>query len=120
MTAKPPYGSACNRCGLCCQVELCPLGQHVFKREAGPCPALEWKPEGAACGLMLNPFKYAPRATAQYGSAVMAAAARDLNGAGVGCDAHMPPEPDNPEYSARLREGIDWKKSRAALRLWGF
>jgi hypothetical protein len=37
---KPPHGSPCNGCGVCCMVTLCPLGQHIFGFELGRCPAL--------------------------------------------------------------------------------
>ena len=41
--AKPEWGAACNGCGACCALETCPLGRILFRRIAGPCPALRWE-----------------------------------------------------------------------------
>ena len=59
---KPAYGAACNGCGLCCAVELCPLAILRFKRRQGPCPALDW--DGAqrryVCGVLMAPKRFLP------------------------------------------------------------
>jgi hypothetical protein len=61
LTDKPPYGQPCNGCGQCCMNELCPLGNAVFKRWDGPCPALESEGERYACGLVKHPERRAGR-----------------------------------------------------------
>lgn len=51
---KPLPGAPCNGCGVCCQVELCPLGILRYFRRAGPCPALHWVADVKhyRCGLL--------------------------------------------------------------------
>ena len=58
---KPSYGAPCNRCGVCCQRELCTVGMDHFRPGHGPygpewrgvCPALSFDAEGiASCGLL--------------------------------------------------------------------
>ncbi|MBI3446272.1 MAG: hypothetical protein HY055_13170 [Magnetospirillum sp.] len=51
---KPEFGAPCNGCGVCCALELCPLGILRFGRIAGPCPALDWDGERYVCGLLLR------------------------------------------------------------------
>ena len=60
---KPAYGAPCNGCGVCCAAELCPLGRLVYRRKAGPCPALIWKPEDGRhfCGLATGPLSFLTR-----------------------------------------------------------
>ena len=55
---KPPHGSPCNGCGVCCMVAPCPLGQHIFGFELGRCPALTERDDATyVCGLVLDPGK---------------------------------------------------------------
>lgn len=120
-TPKPPYGHACNRCGLCCQYEVCPLGQLVFRQVAGPCPALERDGEQFACGLVAHPSSYAPIRTSVHGAQVMSEAAAWAVGAGVGCDARVETDDEPPrEYADRLRELAkpNRPERRRAERLW--
>jgi len=48
--AKPPFGSPCNHCGLCCRLELCPVAVIAFPNANLPCPALT---DENRCGLVL-------------------------------------------------------------------
>jgi len=83
---KPVYGAPCNGCGLCCIASLCALGQHVFGRIEGPCPALGIDDDlKSSCGLV----------TAS--TPEMSAAAKLIIGAGDGCDARFDGEPQNQE-----------------------
>lgn len=52
--AKPQPGVACNGCGVCCQVELCPLARLRYLRRRGPCPALHWVDDERryVCGML--------------------------------------------------------------------
>lgn len=93
---KPPYGSPCNRCGLCCMNELCPLAASLFRRTDGPCPALLSVGDGYSCGLVLSPERFAPMLAFAEGKDRLSAAAAALIGAGHGCDAQTPGEQDNP------------------------
>lgn len=120
---KPPHGSPCNRCGLCCMAVLCPLGKHVFKREEGPCPALQrdetdGKP---TCGLVAEPTRYATRLSILHGFERMREAALHLIGSGQGCDARFNGEPGSEEFYRRMREHDRRAggKTNRAKKLWG-
>ena len=58
--AKPPEGSPCNGCGVCCTLETCPVARLRFLQAKGPCPALAWSASEKRyrCGLLVNPEKY--------------------------------------------------------------
>ena len=125
---KPPHGSPCNRCGLCCMATLCPLARKVFGFEIGRCPALIWSPENpeAACGLVVDPIKYAPTSVAlkvvgRASSQEASDAAALLVGSGTGCDARINGEPGDEEFYRKLR--IWDRKNEGAVRrarkIWG-
>lgn len=121
--AKPPYGSPCNNCGQCCRDNLCPLGEHVFERWEGPCPALEEDSLGSRCGLVASPRAYAPVRTSRFGARAMSGAAALLIGAGGGCDAQLEGEAVHPETRLKMREAaraIPMAAIEAAARMWGF
>lgn len=120
---KPPHGSPCNRCGACCYATLCPLGQRVFIREIGPCPALSIMTDGtSSCGLVENPERFYPLAVLRAGSVEEAGrCAALLVGSGTGCDARIDGEPKNEQFYRDLRV---WdRRNRAAVRqarkTWG-
>lgn len=107
---KPPHGSPCTRCGLCCIATLCPLARHVFNREAGPCPALVQNEDRTfACGMTI------------HGTAAGREAAMLLVGTGTGCDARVNGEPVNDAFNARLAQwDIDHADEIArAKATWG-
>lgn len=107
---KPPHGSPCTRCGLCCMATLCELGRHVYGREVGPCPALKIDGQGAAsCGLTESATLSLDRAAAI------------IIGAGLGCDMRINGEPVNHSFNHFLDE---WDKDndkqiKQARKQWG-
>ena len=42
---KPKFNEPCNRCGLCCSLFLCPVGEIAFIGASSPCPALKISPD---------------------------------------------------------------------------
>lgn len=119
---KPPHGAPCNRCGVCCMATLCSLGAHVFAQHLGPCPALEHDVDGNHnCGMVKNPWLYAPELALRHSVARLAAAARWIVGAGYGCDARINGEPVNAPFNARLEV---WDREHeaevaAGKAMWG-
>lgn len=89
---KPPYGSPCNGCGVCCQNEICPLGQIAFPHAQAPCPALEKQADRYVCGLVASPQTYAPIRASVYGVEALREAAAIGVGADIGCDTRMMPD----------------------------
>lgn len=118
---KPPHGSPCNRCGLCCAASLCDIAQMTFRRPEtpGPCPALLGSPGNASCGIVEDPARFAPRHVARHGAARTREAALILINAGHGCDMRINGECNDAylmtmdEHDARNRSKID-----AATELW--
>lgn len=100
---KPAYGSACNRCGRCCVAELCPLSAKIFRRTEGPCPALSFDGEKSMCGLVVDPGQFMAARTRRLGTQRMSSAAMLLIASGIGCDAQLEGEADNPEYRAQTK-----------------
>lgn len=47
LPAKPLFGEACNGCGICCALQLCPAGEIMFPGAQAPCPALKLTPDGS-------------------------------------------------------------------------
>ena len=88
---KPAVGEACNRCGVCCAAETCPLGRLVFRQKAGPCPALAWTGDGYSCELVVVPERHLrflrilPHALSRLAARVF----RRWIAAGVGCDSDV-------------------------------
>ncbi len=129
--AKPPHGSPCNRCGVCCQHELCPVGALFFfnvrpedgKALVGPCPALTFSFNGLAeCGLAVRPGYYRRAASERFGEENMSGAMAHLIGAGGGCDAAIDGEPEDKAFSLRMREEgtsqAGARKALLAMRMW--
>lgn len=83
---KPPPGTPCNGCGVCCAAATCPAGLVLFRRRRGPCPALEWQGEHYRCGLIAHPARYLPRFPARAEGGVARLFARWI-AAGSGCDS---------------------------------
>lgn len=105
---KPAHGAPCNRCGVCCIATLCELGEHLFKKRAGPCPALVHNSEGYACGVV------------QETSGEMREAALHLIGAAIGCDARFNGEWVNRNFH-KLQAELDRKNmtlTQRARALW--
>lgn len=49
---KPPFGSPCNGCGLCCMAEVCAIGRMAFPDAPAPCPALRFNGKMHRCSLV--------------------------------------------------------------------
>ena len=118
---KPPHGSPCNRCGLCCVATLCPLARVVFGRSLGPCPALSYDADGSRCGLVDEPMKYAMKVTMKSGVEATRSAAKQLIGSSLGCDARFNGEPIDEAFYGRLRDHDRKTASvtRKAKKVWG-
>lgn len=110
LARKPAHGSPCNRCGLCCVATLCDLGNQVFRKTAGPCPALAFDGDQACCRLVSE----AP--TTRHRDAAML-----LTYSGRGCDARFNGETNNADYTRRMNK--EDKENRLAFinawKLWG-
>jgi hypothetical protein len=123
---KPPHGSSCNQCGVCCIAALCPLAAHILQRPqwgGGGCPALQGEPGGRMlCGMVNDPARWSPVMTAIHGPTIMREAALLLIGAADGCDARINGEPINHVFKAKLarldrdRRG-KIKRARACWRM---
>lgn len=98
---KPLWGTACNRCGLCCLVETCPLGLLFFGPAKSPCPALKLDGGQSACQLIADPAALLPPLIAADAGEM----ARLMLGSGEGCDSEMT-EADNAACDARP----DWPR----------
>lgn len=110
--SKPLYGQPCNDCGECCRGSRCPLGAALFG-DGPDCPAL--LPEG--CGLVIDPKRYAPSDVSERR---LREGAMLMIGAGIGCDARLLGEPDDPGFKRRLYAWVanHRARARAGLRLW--
>jgi hypothetical protein len=105
---KAPHGKPCTHCGLCCVATICPVGQEIFRRESGPCPALSFKDGESHCALAdQSPPKYR-------------AAAALLIGAGDGCDARFNGEPPDVGFYTMLARNDYLRRDEiaAAKKLW--
>lgn len=70
------YPNPCNRCGYCCEIQVCPVGLSVFGGpKYRPCPALQWEGNESSCGLV----------KAAEGS-MHEEEAKKVIGIGAGCD----------------------------------
>lgn len=102
---KPPHGTPCNSCGLCCMASVCPSGQRVLGcSPVGPCPALKMDGDRSSCGLIADPQRYFPRKVAAYGVEKIRDAAKLLIGSGTGCDARFNGEPPDHAFYKKLED----------------
>lgn len=92
--AKPPEGTPCNGCGLCCLIEPCPLGMIVSRRRRGACIALCWSPADGRyqCGMVIDPGTVTGW-THPWAARALAALAHRWIAAGAGCDAGLEVRP---------------------------
>lgn len=114
---KPPHGSPCNNCGLCCWSSLCEIGRSLFGALDGPCPALRFDSEQKSfCNVIANPQTYLLAHDAEKSRA----AAELLLYAGMGCTMRINGE-RNMTFQVMLenfdRENRDALDAAAAL--WG-
>jgi hypothetical protein len=121
---KPAHGAACNRCGLCCHAQVCPLGVHVFglTTDDGPCPALSFDGAGqSSCGLVADPATFDPVRAAIAGPTALRQAAALLIGAIGRCDSQEAGEPADELFKLAMWAWRDANADRvlAALATWG-
>ena len=83
---KPAFGAPCNRCGVCCAAEPCPIGRLLFARRHGHCPALQWDGSAYACGLIVAPEHHLPWLPKRWRHVAARMFARSIS-AGKGCDS---------------------------------
>ena len=57
---KPIPGAPCNRCGVCCTVEPCPVAYIFLFQRKGRCRALLWDETSNcySCGMLVRPDYY--------------------------------------------------------------
>lgn len=80
---KPRYADPCNRCGICCHLEICPAGDLAFPGASAPCPGILKDGDGFLCGLVV--------AEDRTGETIL----REMLGIGCGCS--MPDEDTTEE-----------------------
>ena len=51
---KPRYTEACNHCGLCCSLEICPAGENAYPDAVAPCPGMLKHKDGFLCSLVIE------------------------------------------------------------------
>ncbi len=88
--AKPCVGAPCNRCGVCCAAEPCPVACLFLLQFKGRCRALMWQEESScyACGMVVRPDYYShviPRFFRRWMGAFFATRIA----AGTGCDSEI-------------------------------
>lgn len=110
---KPPHGSPCNSCGVCCMVAQCDLSVLMFGDVGAPCPALERDGDRHVCGVITDPRQFVAISVSEVSSVQLAA--RTIIREGVGCDARINGEPINAAFNARLDAEEDPHLRRAAL-----
>jgi hypothetical protein len=120
---KPAYGSPCNGCGKCCEIELCPLAAALYRTWKGPCPALTPASEGSmTCGLVTMPGHYWPQKARRWGERELSRTALIIIGSGLGCDYLT--ETEGEEDRAMRKRMLDAAKKLAGdrnrcIQVWG-
>jgi hypothetical protein len=87
--AKPPAGSACNGCGVCCASEPCPPGMLLSLRVRGRCRLLRFDAAHASyrCGLMPESSNAPQSRFVAWRRRLRRRLAARWIGAGLGCDS---------------------------------
>lgn len=111
LPTKPPYGSPCNGCGLCCLTEQCLVSEALFG-EQELCPAIEQAGDAIACGLMVNTANYVDDLPA-WGGKVLTETFALMIGSGIGCDASSDDEATE-ELRAQIRSAAEAKIAQAS------
>ncbi len=85
---KPQLGAPCNGCGVCCLAEPCPVGQVMFLRRSGPCPAVAWQTNTNRyqCGMVIAPSLH-HRLIPLWADRFLANMFQRWIAAGKGCDS---------------------------------
>jgi hypothetical protein len=74
---KAKYSEPCNNCGICCELEQCPIAELAYPDSPLPCPALKKCGDKMICGLV----------HAEDALGIDKVIARSL---GIGCGCSMP------------------------------
>lgn len=113
---KPPHGSPCNHCGLCCHSSKCEIGRALFGASEGSCPALRFDNERKSyCNVMANPQRYT-----SHDPVEATAAAALLLYAGFGCTMRINGERNLPFIAKLETFDIDHRQELdRAAEIWG-
>lgn len=114
---KPPHGSPCNRCGVCCMVAQCDLSRLLFGEKNGPCQALEKDGDEYHCGVVRSPTNFAPATVTKCGEDGVRDAIALIIRAGIGCDARINGEPINHTFNYEVDTNEDPAARRHALEM---
>jgi len=116
---KPPHGSPCNSCGLCCFSSKCDVGRTLFggpsREGGGPCPALRFETDGKSyCDVMQNPQLYSEHDPDEARAAMML-----LMYAGWGCTMRINGE-FNGSFDHKLNRFTEDRRDafNNASRIW--
>jgi hypothetical protein len=117
---KPPFGSPCNGCGLCCREALCPIAVGIFGPITAPCPALVRDGAKQVCGVIAAPSRFVPELVDVHGAKAISSAAALLLGSGIGCDSQGNDEPDVPGFIDRMTASTpdEIRAEEAALNIF--
>jgi hypothetical protein len=87
---KPAPGAPCNRCGVCCAAEPCPVAFLFLFQRHGRCRALLWDDanKGYSCGMVLHPDCHS-RLIPKFSRRWMGAFFTTRIAAGQGCDSSI-------------------------------
>lgn len=113
---KPPHGSPCNNCGLCCWTKKCDIGRALFGSSDGRCPALCFDGKNESyCDVVRNTSLYTTHAPDEARAAALL-----LLFAGHGCTMRINGEM-NSDFNNKLD---DFERSHRsefdhACDIWG-
>jgi hypothetical protein len=95
---KPPEGTPCNGCGMCCQEQACMLSREYLDSSVAPCIALQFDGRLYRCGLVANPGRYL--GTPGWGDPALSPLFAEALGIGRGCCSNTRPVQMTQERTA--------------------
>lgn len=93
---KPAFSAPCNHCGLCCEEQLCEVGQLAFPGASAPCPGLDVRDDVALCSLVIT----------EAAAGMEPMLAKSL---GIGCGCSMPDQ-DTTEVQIKEFDRVSFIK----------